>query len=67
MPDPLTFGQALGVQVGGNAANGLFGLFSNLINNKAQKKLYEQQYRDSIDFYNMQMQDQWDMWNANNE
>lgn len=63
----LSFGHALGAQAAGNAVNGLFGFFSNLINNNAQKKLYEQQYRDSIDFYNMQMQDQWDMWNANNE
>lgn len=62
----LTFGQSLGVQVAGNATNGLFGLFSNWINNSAQKRLYEQQYRDSLAFYNMQMQDQWDMWNANN-
>lgn len=63
----LSFGQALGAQVASNSANGLFGFFGNLINNNAQKKLYEQQYRDSINFYNMQLQDQWDMWNANNE
>ena len=63
----LTFGQALGAGIAGNSANGLFGFFSNLINNNAQKKLYQQQYQDSIDFYNMQMQDQWSMWRANNE
>ena len=62
----MSFGTAIGLATGSSAANGLFGFLGNLYNNSQQRKLYEQQYQDSIDFYNMQMQDQWAMWRANN-
>lgn len=62
----ISLGKLAGASAIGSVGNGIFGFFSNLINNNAQKKLYQQQYQDSIDFYDMQMNDQWSMWNANN-
>lgn len=62
----MTIGTALAASAAGKAANGLFGFLGNVYNNNYQKELYRQQYRDSINFYNMQMKDQWNMWNANN-
>ena len=64
--DNLTYGKAMGIGVAGSAVNGLFGFLGNMYNNAQYKKMYEQQYRDSLDFYKMQMDDQWRMWNANN-
>lgn len=62
----LTIGTVLAANAAGNAANGLFGFLGNLYNNAQNRKMYEQQYRDSIAFYKMQMNDQWKMWNINN-
>lgn len=51
-----------------NTGLGIFGnLLSNQINNNAQRRLYEQQYRDSLKFYNMQREDNLELWNMNNE
>lgn len=51
-----------------NTGLGIFGnLLSHQINNNAQRRLYEQQYRDSLKFYNMQREDNLEMWNMNNE
>ena len=62
----MTIGTALAAGAAGNAVNGLFGFLGNMYNNAQNKKMYEQQYRDSLNFYRMQMRDQWSMWNANN-